>query len=79
MTWREDAAEQNLRMANKMLEQQGEISQLRADLAVARAELAAARAELSQWESGQRALATLGRPHSEPSVEDWDWNTGGAQ
>lgn len=44
MTWRDDAAEQNIRLANKMLDQQGEINQLKADLATALAELAAARA-----------------------------------
>lgn len=35
MTWREDYADQNLRMAQKMLEQQGEVNEARRQLAAA--------------------------------------------
>lgn len=44
MNWREINADQNLRMANKMLEQQGEINELTAENTRLRAELTETRA-----------------------------------
>lgn len=40
MNWQESAADQNLRLAQKMLEQQGEINRLKKELTEARAQLA---------------------------------------
>lgn len=53
--WRELAGDQNIRLANKMLEQQGEINGLRTQLAEARA--AVVRAEQATADARQRVLA----------------------
>ena len=46
-SWREDFADQNLRMANKMLEQQGTINDLKAELVKSKRVVEAARAWVS--------------------------------
>lgn len=61
--WRHDYADQNLRMAQKMLEQQGEVNKAKAEVARLRQELDEARVERGRFE---RDIATA------LNVDDWE-------
>lgn len=65
MTWREINADQNLRIANKMLEQQGEINDLKAQLAKVKQE----RAEVRQARDGANGKGELLWQHTCGHIE----------